>query len=109
MPSRFAVIAVFLIGLLSVALYMSIDTGLRIADERDALQNDLAAANGRLKAAREGAQRATQEAQRARTELEGVLNEVPVWRDAGVPQPVRDSLCARLRCAEPRTVPAPAG
>lgn len=77
--------------------------------ERDALQNDLAAANGRLKAAREGAQRAAQEAQRARTELEGVLNEVPVWRDGGVPEPVRDSLCASLRCAEPRTVPAPAG
>src|SRR5690349_18179628 len=98
-----------LAALFAFILYWAGDTIGRYKAENARLIDDLAKANTQLDRARKGAQRAAQEAQRARTELEGVLNEVPIWRDGGVPEPVRDSLCARLRCAEPRIVPAPAG
>lgn len=106
---RYGLVGWVVAVLLAACLYAAARHADTLKAENAALSDDLTKANTQLDRARKGAQRATQDAQRARTELEGVLNEVPVWRDAGVPQPVRDSLCARLRCAEPRTVPAPTG
>jgi hypothetical protein len=109
MPSKLTVTAVFLIGLLSVALYMAIDIGTRAGAERDALRGELAKANTQLDRARKGAQRAAREAQEARQELDYALKSNPAWSAESVPAAVVDSLCQRIRCTKPGSVPAPAG
>lgn len=73
-----------------------------LTTERDAARTDLVRVRAQVSTS-------YKDAQQARQELKRALENSPGWAAEPVPDAVRDSLCQRIKCAEPRTVPAPAG
>lgn len=69
----------------------------------------LAAAQARTKAIQALVHKADKDAAKARLDLKEVLDANPTWRDARVPEPVLDSLCRTVRCANPSGMPSPGG
>ncbi|UAW53689.1 hypothetical protein pphageB21_56 [Pseudomonas phage pphageB21] len=102
-------VAVLLALLLGAGWYGSAQHTRAVAAESraDGLDAKLTASVALTKRIQQGVQRVERERDQAQKGLAKVLADNKGWADSPVPEPVRDELCKRIRCAGVQPVSTP--
>lgn len=95
---RLSIIALILGLCLGILALWQYNRAEGLASQLAQSEQALEAAQKRTKTIQAQVQKTNTASQKARQVVKEKLDAVPEYRDAAVPEPVRDSLCATLRC-----------